>query len=80
VNTKDNPADDASRGLNADQMTKEDENRWLKGPAFLWKNAEAWPTLPYLSEIPNEDAEVKRDKQAYVGSEKYKRKVHGSTS
>ena len=34
VNTKDNPADDASRGLTVDDSYKVD--RWFKGPKFLW--------------------------------------------
>ena len=35
VNGDDNPADDASKGLRLDDMTR--NSRWLNGPAFLWK-------------------------------------------
>ena len=33
VNTKENPADDASRGLDASTLTE--QQRWVKGPKFL---------------------------------------------
>lgn len=35
VKTKDNPADEASRGLSAEQLVQ--NSRWLTGPAFLWE-------------------------------------------
>ena len=35
VDTRDNPADDASRGLNAETLIE--RSRWIVGPAFLWK-------------------------------------------
>ncbi|XP_078371358.1 uncharacterized protein LOC144655010 [Oculina patagonica] len=35
VETKENPADDASRGLTAQEMI--DSTRWWSGPEFLWK-------------------------------------------
>ena len=35
VDTKENPADDASRGL--DGLSLLGRQRWLKGPEFLWK-------------------------------------------
>ena len=36
VNRDDNPADDGSKGLKIDTMLK--NNRWLKGPKFLWED------------------------------------------
>ena len=35
VDTKDNPADDASRGLGANELIRSE--RWWNGPNFLWK-------------------------------------------
>ena len=42
VNTSFNPADDASRGLTADELLG--TCRWLNGPEFLWKSREYWPS------------------------------------
>lgn len=40
VDTKSNPADHASRGLNPQQLPK---SSWFTGPAFLWKDKTYWP-------------------------------------
>ena len=59
VDTKDNPADDASRGLDAKTVTE--QQRWLTGPEFLWQPEKAWPAQPLsLGEISTEDPEVKK--------------------
>lgn len=55
-----NPADDSSRGLTVEQMSK--ENRWITGPGFLRNNKEDWPTEPnriQLEDVPEDDPEVK---------------------
>ena len=41
VNTEDNPADDASRGLNC--LSVNSSHRWFNGPAFLWTAEDCWP-------------------------------------
>ena len=41
VPTRFNPADHASRGLSADDLTKKED--WLRGPEFLYQNEEFWP-------------------------------------
>ena len=38
-----NPADDASKGLKLEELTK--NGRWLNGPAFLWKEEANWPAM-----------------------------------
>ena len=59
VETKDNPADDASRGLNAQALVE--RSRWIEGPAFLWKPEKEWPEQPpSFGDIPNQDPEVKK--------------------
>lgn len=59
VNTKDNPADEASRGLRAQEFGK---GKWLKGPDFLHLPPTRWPKLDLdASSIPSDDAEVKRE-------------------
>ena len=40
VDTKSNPADHASRGLNPQGLQK---SSWLTGPAFLWEDKSCWP-------------------------------------
>ncbi|XP_071479017.1 uncharacterized protein [Diadema antillarum] len=44
VDTKSNPADDGSRGLQAREMTS--DCRWICGPEFLQKPQECWPQPP----------------------------------
>ncbi len=59
VDGYDNPADDASRGMTIHNFLK--EQRWIKGPDFLWKSQLYWPKFPLnLEVIPDEaDIEVK---------------------
>ena len=57
VDTKNNPADDGSRGLRAGQLIN---SKWIKGPEFLWKNEDEWElSLKEIPELVNEDPEVK---------------------
>ena len=65
VDTGSNPADDASRGLNGADMLRNE--RWLKGPKFLWKNEEELPKSPVaFGQIPDGDPEVKKPVESYV--------------
>ena len=65
VDTKENPADDASRGLDAKALNE--QQRWQRGPRFLWQPEKDWPTQPSsLDEISNEDPEIKRQVNACV--------------
>ena len=54
VESKLNPADDASRGLEVDAVV--DSNRWTKGPDFLWQSEEMWPVRPVAMD-PERDQE-----------------------
>ena len=57
VNTDENPADDASRGLSAQQLN---ENcRWLNGPSFLWQ-PELQTTIQETWIPSTDDPEVKK--------------------
>ena len=59
VETKHNPADDASRGLNGPELTK--QRRWITGPKFLWLPESQWPQLPCgPNDISVDDPEVKK--------------------
>jgi hypothetical protein len=65
VSTQLNPADDASRGLSADELIS--NTRWLRGPDFLWEPETHWPTLPNVpNKISDEDIEVKREVQTFA--------------
>lgn len=59
VCSKDNPADDASRGMKVGTFLK--NNRWLGGPAFLWLQEEYWPMDILNVSIDSDDLEVKRE-------------------
>ena len=55
-----NPAGDPFRGLGAKEMIT--RMRWKRGPEFLWREEEAWPSAP--DEIPGiaeDDKEVKKE-------------------
>ena len=41
VESKNNPADDCSRGLRAEEIIRSE--RWLNGPSFLWLDQSEWP-------------------------------------
>ena len=59
VGTKDNPADEASRGLRAEEFLT--HGKWIKGPDFLYLPEQEWPTLEMDPVIPIDDPEVKRE-------------------
>lgn len=60
VSSKENPADDASRGMRAEEFLK--CRRWINGPEFLHRSEEEWPKLDVdYHAIPADEPEVKRD-------------------
>ena len=62
IGTKQNPADDASRGLTAEALLK--NKRWIQGPDFLWKSEGAWPSQQcVVSMVAENDPEIKRESQ-----------------
>ena len=56
VSTKDNPADDASRGVTAGSLGL---SRWQHGPTFLLEPPKAWPQSQITLTLSHEDPEVK---------------------
>ena len=60
VQTSDNPADDASRGLSPKNLSR--ESRWIKGPEFLWSPNCTWhkSNEEELITISEDDKEVKK--------------------
>ena len=59
ISSKNNPADEASRGLTADNFLA--CKRWIEGPDFLQKSEVDWPRTFDLQPISSGDPEVKRD-------------------
>ena len=61
---KQNPADDASRGLSADALLN--SKRWFAGPEFLWHSEEHWPKQPNNPCVCDDDPEVKQTHQTLL--------------
>ncbi|XP_034151514.1 uncharacterized protein LOC117595338 [Esox lucius] len=59
VSTKENPADEASRGLTANRFLS--CKRWIKGPEFLCQPDREWQKLHLETAISANDPEVKQD-------------------
>ncbi|KAL0177460.1 hypothetical protein M9458_026354, partial [Cirrhinus mrigala] len=58
INSKNNPADDASRGLSVQKFL--DNQRWIHGPEFLWKQKHTWPAdCTEAVSLSQDDPEVK---------------------
>ncbi|XP_030609336.1 uncharacterized protein LOC115796980 [Archocentrus centrarchus] len=60
IDTRQNPADEASRGVNVEYLLS--HSRWIYGPDFLFKNESNWPSSAANSPfISNDDPEVKKE-------------------
>ena len=57
VPSKLNPADIASRGLDASSLVENKE--WKNGPEFLWQLEQCWPHQPRSHPVSEEDPDVK---------------------
>ncbi|XP_061569557.1 NACHT, LRR and PYD domains-containing protein 14-like [Cololabis saira] len=65
VSTKINPADEASRGLTAEELLT--NGRWIKGPEFLRLSESEWPVPDFEpAVIPADDPEVKKEPAVYA--------------
>ena len=64
VKGKDNPTDDASRGLDPRKETL--NSRWFTGPPFLWQREELWPSYSEVTCVGDCDPEIKRDVKVNV--------------
>ncbi|XP_064648766.1 uncharacterized protein LOC135500976 [Lineus longissimus] len=67
VPTDQNPADDVSRGMTADELIGND--RWKHGPEFLKKPETDWPNQPIIDKHQTEGIEVKPEVKVYVTGE-----------
>ena len=60
VDSKNNPADDASRGLSIESFYS--SKGWLQGPEFLKKSEAQWPSIPKeLGSLLPGDPEVRKE-------------------
>lgn len=59
IHTSQNPADNASRGLNVQKLRGSES--WLTGPEFLWKAEQTWIPCEVESTIDEGDPEIKRE-------------------
>lgn len=59
INTKDNPADYASRGMKVGDLLN--GGSWIEGPKFLFDPEKDWPSDITEATITDDDLEVKRD-------------------
>ena len=55
---------DTSKGLKLDELLRNE--RWLKGPSFLWKSESEWPGSVEVPPITEEDPEVRRGANIYA--------------
>ena len=66
VRSEDNPADPASRGLDADQMVSCE--MWKKGPGFIWKDTKHWrDSFVDNTDLLLQDDEVKQEVSSHLG-------------
>ena len=64
MQTKMNPADDASRGISVEDLT--DKSRWINGPSFLWQSKETWQVNSTENlKIEDDDVELKKIVQSH---------------
>ena len=64
IDSRSNPADDASRGLSVDELLG--NKRWFSGPEFLMDDDDNWPSDPELIPLPDNDGEVKTQTIIYA--------------
>ena len=67
VESAQNPADCASRGLSAEQMISNE--LWINGPNFIWQKMEDWPEPRHPFEINNDELELRKVKVNLVEAE-----------
>ena len=59
VESRSNPADEGSRGLNAKNFVQ--KSQWIKGPEFLWQTEDHWPQQAlYKDEVDPSSPDVRK--------------------
>ena len=60
VTSQNNAADDITRGMNAEELASKE--RWWTGPEFLRRPEREWPEQWTLTDVSDDDPEVKQNK------------------
>jgi len=59
VESGSNPADEASRGMNAKEFMQKPQ--WIKGPDFLWQTEDHWPQQDsYKNEVDHNSPDIRK--------------------
>ena len=67
IDSKSNPADEASRGVTADVFVQ--NGRWLKGPVFLLTTESEWADhVQERAELTENDPEIKKEPKSFAVS------------
>ena len=66
VNSKEDPADHSSRGVEANNINA--VKMWFEGPSFLWRSTSTWNIDKSNGRSSPEDPEVKKEAHVYVTS------------
>ena len=64
VPSKDNPADDASKGMKIEPLFQ--NGRWMNGLEFLGKEENHWPQMITVPQMKDNDPEVRKETCAYT--------------
>ena len=65
VNRAENPADDGFKGMKLEALMG--NNRWISGSLGLERSS--WPAVIKVSELKDDDPEVRKEIEIYVGDE-----------
>ena len=64
IPTRENPANDALTGLNAEWESS--NSRWFQGPSFLWQEEEHWPNQDESVELATENPELRKETKSFA--------------
>ena len=59
VNTKVNPADYCSRGIDVNNVKATET--WFNGPSFLWESESTWGSNRRVFDVSSDDPELKKE-------------------
>ena len=66
IPTRENPADDASRDLNAERESS--NSCWFQGPSFLWHEEKHWPNQDESVGLAADDPELKKETKSFAAA------------
>ena len=66
IPTRENPADDASRDLNADRESS--NSCCFQGPSFVWQEEKHWPNQDESVGLATDDPELKKETKSFAAA------------